>query len=165
MEETLRTPTFVKYSRDCDADSCVCFDLDDTLSKYCRVKRLSRCHEFEPMQEQLELALEAQRKGQALIIASARPEWTVKNTLKWLKTHELTPSAVYLRNRQHLAYAPHELKEGMLLDIQARYQIESFFDDAPLTVEMAKGLGINATWVRGNEKYWEAKAEAMGWAV
>ena len=165
MKETLRTDTFVKYSRNCDAESCVIFDLDDTIARYCKIKRLSRCHEFEPMQEQLGLALEAQGSGIAVVIASARPEWTVKGTFTWLETHGLTPSAVYLRNRKHLDYAPHELKEGMLRDIQTRYQIESFFDDAPLTVEMAKGLGINATFVSGNESYWEAKAEAMGWAV
>jgi hypothetical protein len=163
--DTLRTDTFVRYTFPCDRERCVIFDLDDTLARYCKTRRLTKCHEFEPMQEQLALAHEAQGSGIAVVIASARPEWTVKGTFTWLETHGLTPSAVYLRNRQHLSYAPHELKEGMLRDIQNRYQIESFFDDAPLTVEMARSLGINAIFVSGNESYWEAKAEKEGWSV
>jgi hypothetical protein len=159
MRETLRTPTFVKYSRDCSAECCVVMDLDDTLAKYCKVRRLSKCHEFEPMQEQLALAHEAQGSGIAVIIASARPEWTVKGTFQWLQTHGLTPSAVYLRNRKHLDYAPHELKEGMLRDILSRYEVESFHDDAPNTIRMAQSLGVNAVYVPGNEIYWASKGQ------
>ncbi len=159
MKETLRTPTFVRYTRDCSADTCVVFDLDDTLAKYCKTRRLTKCHEFEPMQEQLALAHEAQGSGIAVVIASARPEWAGQGTFKWLQTHGITPSAVYLRNRQHLTYKPEELKEGMLRDILSRYQVESFHDDAPDTIRMARALGINATWVRGNEDYWASKGQ------
>jgi len=165
MQETLRTDTFVRYTRDCPADTCVVFDLDDTLAKYCKVRRLSKCHEFEPLQEQLDLAHEAQGAGIAVVIASARPEWTVHGTFKWLQTHGLKPSAVYLRNRQHLTYAPHELKTGMLRDIQERWQIQSFHDDAPSTVAAALDLGINAVFVPGNEEYWLRKSQEKNWPV
>ena len=159
MEKTLHTDTYVRYTAPCDKERCVIFDLDDTLARYCKTRRLTKCHEFEPMQEQLALALEAQGKGQALVIASARPEWTVKGSFTWLETHGLTPSAVYLRNRQHLTYRPEELKEGMLRDILSRYQVESFHDDAPNTIRMARALGINACWVKGNEDYWASKGQ------
>jgi hypothetical protein len=159
FQETLRTTEFVRYSRDCVADRCVIFDIDDTIAKFCKARGLSRCHEFEPKQEQLALAHEAQGSGIAVIIASARPEWTVKGTFTWLETHGLTPSAVYLRNRQHLAYRPEELKEGMLRDILSRYEVESFHDDAPNTIRMAQSLGVNAVYVPGNESYWASKGQ------
>jgi hypothetical protein len=157
--DTLRTDTYVRYTFPCERERCVIFDLDDTLARYCKTRRLTKCHEFEPMQEQLALAHEAQGSGIAVVIASARPEWAGQGTFKWLQTHGLKPSAVYLRNRQHLTYRPEELKEGMLRDILARYQVESFHDDAPDTIRMARALGVNAFWVKGNEEYWASKGQ------
>ena len=165
MKETLRTPEFVRYSRDCVADECVVMDLDDTLARYCKKLGLYNCHEFEPMKEQLDLAHEAQGAGIAVVIASARPEWTANGTFAWLRKHGVKPSAVYLRNRKLTEYAPHDLKVGMLHDILERWNILSFHDDAPSTVAAAEALGVNAVYVPGNEGYWVPKALEKGWPL
>jgi hypothetical protein len=43
------------------------------------------------------------------------------------------------------------------------YNVLSFYDDSPYTIAAARDLGVNAVYVPGNEEYWLAKGESMGW--
>ena len=160
---TTRTDTFVRYSNDTlpyPGDAVVA-DLDDTLARYCKIRRLPGCHDFDPM-PLLPQLLSAQAGGTKIVIASARPEWCYDNTRKWLKKYNLTPTAIYLKNR-YCSLPAHELKKTMLEDILSNHQIACFYDDAMVTCFTAIAMGINTTWVPGNEDYWEEKAKKEGW--
>ena len=160
------TETYVRYLLPPRSKEVAVFDMDDTLAYYCKERRLPLCHEFEPVEDILQIALDCQRNGTDIAIATARPSWTVYNTFQWLRSHDLHVRALYCRNRtlSH-GYPPHELKREMLLDIQSHWVVAGFYDDAPLNVAVARELGIPATHVPGNEAYWEAKALREGWAV
>jgi FMN phosphatase YigB (HAD superfamily) len=165
MEETLRTSTFVKYSRDCVADRCVVFDADDTLCTFDQELRLGGCDKFEPRETELNLALTAAEEGSAVIIATARPCWTARKTLKWLRTHNVPVSALYLKNRANWDVTAHDLKVGMLEDIQRTWRVECFYDDSPMNVAAARSIGVNASYVEGNREYWTRKAKENGWVL
>jgi hypothetical protein len=137
--------------------------MDDTLCHYDKSLRLPRCHEFEPRAAELEFALKSQRAGIDVIIATARPSWTAQKTFHWLDQHNLDVSALYVKNRKNWAIAAHDLKVDMLQNIFDVYTVLSFHDDSPFTVAAALDLGVNALLVPGNEEYWTAKGESMGW--
>jgi hypothetical protein len=162
---TTLTDTFVLHSRPATSESCVVFDMDDTLCHYDKSLRLPRCHEFKPRDNELALALESQRSGVDVVIATARPCWTVQKTLRWLSRHGLDVAALYVKNRQNWTVAAHDLKTDMLLDIMRTYTVLSFHDDSMLTCLSARDLGVPANWVPGNEKYWLEKYNTMGWSL
>lgn len=160
------TDTFTRYLLPPRSKECVAFDMDDTLAYYCKQRRLPLCNEFEPVTEVLAEALRHQANGTDVVIATARPRWTVYNTFQWLRSHDLHVRALYCRNPAlPQGYPPHELKRGMLLDIREHWDVVGFWDDAPLNVAVARDLGIPATHVPGNESYWEAKALREGWSL
>ena len=160
---TTLTDTFVLHSRPATSKSCIVFDMDDTLCHYDKSLRLGNCHKFIPRDHELELALNSQRSGVDVVIATARPCWTVQKTLRWLSRHNLSVSALYVKNRKNWAVAAHDLKTDMLRDIMRTYNVLSFHDDSPFTVAAAQRLGVNAVYVPGNEEYWTRKGLAMGW--
>ena len=158
------TETYIRYLDTPRSKECAIFDMDDTLSYYCKQRRLPLCNEFEPVTEILQEALAHQSNGVDIVIATVRPSWTVYNTFKWLRKHNLHVRALYCRNRElQYGYVPHELKRGMLLDIQQHWKVAGFWDDAPLNCATAMALGIPTTFVPGNESYWEQKALKEGW--
>lgn len=159
----VRTDTYVKYVFPPTSDRCVVLDMDDTLCRYDTSLRLPRCHEFQPRETELAIALDAQRNGIDVVIATARPCWTVPKTFSWLRQHNVKARRLYVKNRKNWEVVAHNLKTGMLQDIMQTYTIESFHDDSPFTIRAARGIGVNAVFVPGNEEYWKAKGEAMGW--
>jgi hypothetical protein len=162
---TTLTDTFVLHSRPATSESCVVFDMDDTLCLYDKSLRLGNCHKFKPRDAELALALESQRSGVDVVIATARPCWTVQKTLRWLSRHNLDVAALYVKNRKNWTVAAHDLKTDMLLDIMRTYTVLSFHDDSPFTVAAAQRLGVNAVYVPGNEEYWQSKGALHGWTV
>lgn len=151
---TLRPPT---------SKSCCVSDLDDTLCYYDKTKRLPRCHEFAPIPNVLAEVRRWQSNGNDLVIASARPAWTLPRTLEWLGNHGLAPVALYLRDRSAQEVPPHELKTQMLTDILSQWNVVQFYDDFHLTCIQAQTLGIPTTYVSGNQLYWRDKCERMQW--
>jgi hypothetical protein len=159
------TETYVKHTLPPTSGECLVLDMDDTLCVYDKSLRLPRCHEFEPRDEQLSLALAAQCSGVDLVVATARPDWTVDKTKKWLSKHGLNVRALYVKNRKNYQVVAHSLKAEMLMDIQRTYRIVGFHDDSPYNVAAAEALGVPATYVPGNETYWEEKGKKMGWVL
>jgi len=161
------TETYVKYTLPGVAPTatCIVVDLDDTIAKYCKTRRLPRCHEFDPMPEVLDKVLACQSNGVAVVIATARPDWTCDKTLDWLQNHGVAASAVYFKNRKCWDVPAHDLKRGMLLDIQKQWKVERFWDDSPFNVAAAQSLGIPTTLVPGNSVYWEEKGRREGWSL
>ena len=160
-----RTDTFVKYLGTPSSGECVVLDMDDTLCTYDKSLRLPKCEEFQPRPAQLAVAYDCRRQGIDVVVATARPCWTSQQTWQWLRDYDIPARALYVRNRKNCDMAPHDLKREMLLDIQKTWKILSFHDDSPWNCAVARSLGINAVFVPGNEEYWEAKGESMGWAV
>lgn len=158
-----RTDTFVRYARPATSDRCAVFDMDDTLCKYDLSLRLSKCHLFEAREDELVHALTLAQQGVDIVVATARPCWTVPKTIQWLERHNVPVAALYVKNRQNWTVAAHNLKQDMLRDIQRTYEVVSFHDDSPYTVAAAREMGVNAVYVPGNEAYWARKGEAMGW--
>ena len=158
MKETLRTPTFVKYSREPQSARCLVVDADDTICTYDPIIKLGGCDRFAPRPE-LALAQTAAKHGYDIILATARPCWTVWKTLKWCRTHDLPVAALYLKNRENFEIQAHDLKVGMLRDIQETWEVEAFYDDSPFNVAAARALGVNARYVAGNEDYWASKGQ------
>ena len=165
--EKLVTETYVKYTLPGVAPTatCIVVDLDDTIARYCKVRRLSRCHEFDPMPEVLDKVLDCQRRGVSVVIATARPAWTCDKTFDWLQNHGVVASAVYFRNPRAQSVPPHEVKRQMLLDILTQWRVERFWDDSMLNCLAVRDLGVPVTWVEGNESYWLARSEREGWSV
>ena len=158
MKETLRTDTFVKYSLEPQSERCLVVDADDTICVYDKTLRLGGCDKFAPRPE-LDLARAAHGHGFDIVVATARPCWTARKTLKWLRTHDLPVAALYLKNRDNYEIQAHDLKVGMLRDIQETWEVECFYDDSPYNVAAARDLGINARYVNGNEAYWRSKGQ------
>jgi uncharacterized HAD superfamily protein len=132
--------------------------MDDTICVYDKVLRLGGCDKFAPRPE-LDLALAAIANGTDVVVATARPCWTARKTFKWLRKHNLPVTALYLKNRANFDIQAHDLKVGMLKDIQETWEVECFFDDSPYNVAAAKDLGINTRYVAGNENYWRSKGQ------
>lgn len=156
--DTLRTDTFVRYTRPSASTHCLVFDADDTLAVFDPTLRLGGCDRFAPSPE-LALAQTAANHGYDIIVATARPCWTARKTLKWLQRHNLPVAALYLKNRSNFDIEAHELKVQMLTDIRATWEVEAFYDDSPLTVSTARAFGVNARYVAGNESYWASKGQ------
>ena len=160
-----RTDTFVRYAQTPTSDRCAVFDMDDTLCHYDTSLRLPKCDRFEAREEELALALSLSREGVDVVVATARPCWTVPKTLEWLERHGVPVSALYVKNRRNYKVVAHDLKVGMLRDLQDTYEVVGFWDDSPFTVAAARALGVPATYVPGNETYWQAKGESFGWVL
>ncbi len=158
MKESLRTPTFVRYGGTPNSTHCIVMDADDTICVFDSTLRLGGCDKFAPRPE-LDLARAAHGHGFDIVIATARPCWTARKTLKWLRTHDLPVAALYLKNRENFEIQAHDLKVGMLRDIQETWEVEAFYDDSPYNVAAARGLGVNAVYVPGNEPYWRSKGQ------
>ena len=156
--DTLRTDTYVRYSQGPQSARCLVFDADDTLAVYDKALRLGGCDKFPPRPE-LDLARAAHGHGFDIVVATARPCWTARKTLKWLRTHNLPVAALYLKNRENFEIQAHDLKVGMLRDIQETWEVEAFYDDSPFNVAAARGLGVNSVYVPGNEPYWRSKGQ------
>jgi len=161
------TETYVRYLLPTESPSSVCVvvDLDDTIARYCKVRRLSRCHEFDPMPEVLDKVLDCQRRGVSVVIATARPAWTCDKTFDWLQNHGVVASAVYFRNPRAQSVLPHEVKRQMLLDILTQWRVERFWDDSVFNIAAAQSLGIPTTLVPGNSVYWEERGRREGWSL
>jgi hypothetical protein len=158
-----RTDTYVKYTNAPTSNRCVVLDMDDTLCHYDKALRLSKCDLFEAREHEHALALSSIDEGIDVVIATARPCWTVPKTIQWLERHNVRVSALYVKNRKNCTVAAHDLKVGMLQDIMRTYEIVSFHDDSPWTVAAARALGVNTVHVPGNEEYWAEKGAKMGW--
>jgi hypothetical protein len=158
MRETLRTDALVRYGGEPNSARCLVFDADDTLAVYDKTLRLGGCDKFAPRPE-LDLARAAHGHGFDIVVATARPCWTARKTLKWLRTHNLPVAALYLKNRENFEIQAHDLKVEMLRDIQSTWEVEAFYDDSPYNVAAARGLGVNAHYVAGNESYWRSKGQ------
>ncbi len=160
---TTLTDTFVRYALDTHPSpgDVIVADLDDTLARYCKTRRLPGCHDFDPM-PLLPHLLSAQAEGTEIVIASARPEWCYGRTRQWLQKYKLTPTSIYLKNRR-CSLPAHDLKKKMLEDIMSNHRIACFYDDAMTTCFTAMAMGVNTIWVPGNESYWEEKAKKEGW--
>ena len=157
------TDTFIKYTNAPTSDRCVVFDMDDTLCTYDKTLRLPQCHLFNRREHEHALALSAIDEGIDLVIATARPCWTVSKTFQWLREHNLHATRLYVKNRKNYEVAAHDLKVGMLRDIMQTYKVVSFHDDSPWNVAAARELGVNTVFVPGNEGYWTEKGAKMGW--
>ena len=156
--DTLRTETFVRYSRPSTSAACLVFDADDTLAVYDKELRLGGCDRFAPRPE-LTLAQTAVNHGYDIVVATARPCWTATRTLKWLRRHNLPVAALYLKNRENWTVEAAELKVGMLRDIQKTWRVEAFYDDSPANCLAARDFGVNTVYVPGNEAYWRSKGQ------
>lgn len=158
------TDTFVKYTNAPTSGRCLVFDMDDTLCKYDHELSLWNCDQFEARDTEHTLALNAAAAGLDVVIATARPSWTATGTFKWLKRHNVPVAAVYVK-RADVKMPAHELKTGMLHDIQKTWEIVSFHDDSPFTIDAAREMGVNAVHVPGNEEFWYSEAKLKGWTV
>ena len=96
-----RTDTFVRYSNAVTSDRCVVFDMDDTLCTYDKSLRLAKCDQFEPRATEHAVALAAAANGIDVVIATARPCWTVPKTFQWLERHNVPVSRLYVKNRKN----------------------------------------------------------------
>ena len=162
---TTRTDTFVVHSRPATSESCIVFDMDDTLCHYDKSLRLGNCHRFRSRDTEYALAIDSQRSGIDVVIATARPCWATRKTLRWLERHGINVAALYVKNRDNWTVAAHDLKTDMLRDIMRTYTVLSFHDDSPYTIAAAERLGVNAVYVPGNEEYWASKGRQNGWTV
>ena len=100
-------------------------------STYDKSLRLAKCDQFEPRANEHAVALNAAANGIDVVIATARPCWTVPKTFQWLARHNVPVSRLYVKNRKNCTVAPHDLKTDMLRDILQTYEIVSFHDDSP----------------------------------
>ena len=161
----IQTATYTKRAFPPKSPQCRVFDMDDTLCHYDDTQRLSKCGNFAPRQDLLKLALDSQAAGQDIVIATARPCWTLKATTYWLLNNGIKPRAIYLKNRDNHEVTAHDLKTEMLRDIMKTYEVISFHDDSPFNVKAARDIGVNAIHVPGNEAYWKERGEAEGWKL
>jgi len=154
------TASYVRYLNRAPKEGarCIVFDLDDTLAKYDPELTLRRCDAFEPT-ELVKVANAARRHGYEIVVASARPHFCSFASWHWLRLHGVDAAAVYLRNGNVREYKAHEVKTEMFKDILNKWSVENFYDDSPANVAAAKDLGINATFVPGNESYWAANPD------
>jgi hypothetical protein len=96
----------------------VVFDIDGTLtSEPYHEDNLLTLRE-NPTMMLLALALQAERP---LVISTARPERFKTQTEKWLASHGIKPSAIYMRDNDREGVPDQMIKFGHLQDIRKKF--------------------------------------------
>lgn len=93
----------------------IVFDIDGTLtSEHYNEDNLLTLRE-NPTMMLLAIAMQAERP---LVVSTARPERFREQTEKWLASHGLKPSAIYMRENEREGVPDHMIKFGHLKDIR-----------------------------------------------
>lgn len=123
-----------------------CFDIDGTLaSEHYTDDNLLTLKE-NPAMVLVALALQAVRP---LIISTARPGRLRDQTEQWLKSHGLTPDAIYMRPDGQDGVPDSEIKEDHLQLIQEQYgHPHIWVDDNDSNVVMLRQKGVPVVHVR-----------------
>ena len=139
--------------------TCVVMDLDDTLCAPDWNIGWARADRFKPIEAMVELAHMLKGHGYDIVIATARPNISERQTIKWLEKHVPFYSALFMANASVKAKAE-TVKEQQLLAIERNWDIEFWCDDSPFNCDIIQAHGVTCLRPTRNDSYWFARAAA-----
>jgi hypothetical protein len=152
------TKLYTEIVRSVENASCVVFDLDATLCDHGSQADWTTCDEFVPIEPIVELARMVKNHGFDVVIATARPDKYVHQTIAWLDKYVPGFNGLYMKSECEANGST--VKNDQLLAIEEHWDICFWVDDSPFNAEVVRDHAVVCLRPTHNDAFWASYGNA-----